>query len=69
VPRVEYSLVASGLQFVTLLALSDEGAPSFNAPLAAELATLGVCTPDQFPQLMAAGIQKKDLRDWVVNKG
>jgi Mg-chelatase subunit ChlD len=66
------SLVASGVQFVTLLALSDEGAPSFNAPLAAELATLGVpafaCTPDQFPQLMAAAIQKQDLRDWVANK-
>lgn len=66
------SLVASGVQFVTLLALSDEGAPSFNAPLAAELATLGVpafaCTPDQFPQLMAAAIQRQDLRDWVAKE-
>jgi Mg-chelatase subunit ChlD len=66
------SLVASGVQFVTLLALSDEGAPSFNAPLAAELATLGVpafaCTPDQFPQLMAAAIQRQDLRDWVAKR-
>jgi Mg-chelatase subunit ChlD len=64
------SLVASGVQFITLLALSDEGAPHFNAPLAAELATLGVpafaCTPDQFPELMAAAIQRTDLRDWVA---
>jgi Mg-chelatase subunit ChlD len=64
------SLVASGVQLVTLLALSDEGAPAFNAPLAAQLAALGVpafaCTPDQFPSLMAAAIQKSDLRDWVV---
>jgi Mg-chelatase subunit ChlD len=64
------SLVASGVQFVTLLALSDEGAPAFNAPLAAELATLGVpafaCTPDRFPDLMAAAIQHADLREWVA---
>lgn len=64
------SLVASGVQFITLLALSDEGAPSFNAPLAAQLATLGVpafaCTPDRFPELMAAAIQRTDLRDWVA---
>jgi Mg-chelatase subunit ChlD len=64
------SLVASGVQFITLLALSDEGAPHFNAPLAAELATLGVpafaCTPDQFPELMAAAIQRTDLRDFVA---
>ena len=66
------SLVASGVQFVALLALSDEGAPHFNAPLAAELATLGVpafaCTPDKFPQLMAAAIQRADLRDWVAQE-
>jgi Mg-chelatase subunit ChlD len=64
------SLVASGVQFIALLALSDEGAPHFNAPLAAELATLGVpafaCTPDQFPELMAAAIQRTDLRDFVA---
>jgi Mg-chelatase subunit ChlD len=66
------SLVASGVQFVTLLALSDEGAPAFNAPLAAQLATLGVpafaCTPDKFPELLAAAIQRSDLRDWVARQ-
>jgi Mg-chelatase subunit ChlD len=64
------TLVASGVQFITLLALSDEGAPAYNAPLAAQLATLGVpafaCTPDKFPELMAAAIQRADLRDWVA---
>jgi len=64
------ALVASGVQFVTLLALSDEGSPHFNAGLAAQLATLGVpafaCTPDHFPQLMAAAIQREDLRDWAA---
>ena len=63
------TLAASGVQFITLLALSDEGAPAFNAPLAAQLATLGIpafaCTPDKFPELLAAAIQRSDLRDWV----
>jgi hypothetical protein len=66
------TLTASGVQFIALLALSDDGAPTFNAPLAAELATLGVpafaCTPDKFPELMAAAIQRADLRDWVSAK-
>ena len=66
------ALVASGVQFVTLLALSDEGAPHFNAALAAQLATLGVptfaCTPDRFPDLMAAAIQREDMRDWTASQ-
>ena len=70
--RRAVALVASGVQFVTLLALSDEGAPAFNAPLAAQLATLGVpafaCTPDKFPELLAAAIQRSDLRDWVAQQ-
>jgi Mg-chelatase subunit ChlD len=64
------TMVASGIQFVTLLALSDEGSPAYNAQLAAQLATLGVpafaCTPDRFPELMAAAIQRADLRDFVA---
>lgn len=63
------NMVASGLQFVTLLALSDEGAPSYNADLAGKLATIGVpafaCTPDKFPALMAAAIERRDLREFV----
>jgi hypothetical protein len=70
--RRAVSLTASGVRFIALLALSDEGAPSFNAPLAAQLATLGVpafaCTPDRFPELMAAAIQGGDLRDWVARE-
>jgi Mg-chelatase subunit ChlD len=64
------TLVASGIQFVTLLALSDEGSPSYNAQLAGQLATLGVpafaCTPDKFPELMAAAIQRADLRGFAA---
>jgi Mg-chelatase subunit ChlD len=62
-------LAASGVQFVTLLALSDEGTPSYNANLASQLATIGIpafaCTPDRFPDLMAAAIQRADLRDFA----
>jgi Mg-chelatase subunit ChlD len=63
------SMVASGVQFVALLALSNEGAPSYNADLAGQLAGIGVpafaCTPDKFPELMAAAIERRDLREFV----
>jgi hypothetical protein len=63
--RRTHSLVASGVQFVALLALSDQGSPSYNAELAGQLANLGVpafaCTPDRFPDLMAAAIGRKPL--------
>jgi Mg-chelatase subunit ChlD len=63
------SLVESGVQLVVLLALSDSGAPSYDAELAADLATLGVpafaCTPDLFGDLMAAAIRGDDLHTWA----
>ena len=66
-------LVASGVQFITLLALSDEGAPSYDRALAAKLAALGVpsfaCTPDAFPGLMAAAIRKEDINAWAAGRG
>jgi Mg-chelatase subunit ChlD len=67
------ALVAAGVQFITLLALSDEGAPSFDQRIAAGLAALGVpsfaCTPDQFPDMMAAAIQRRDLNQWAAERG
>ena len=66
-------LVESGVQFVTLLALSDEGAPSYDHALAAKLAALGVpsfaCTPDAFPGLMAAAIRRDDIGAWAAGQG
>ncbi|HEX6820314.1 MAG TPA: VWA domain-containing protein [Ktedonobacterales bacterium] len=63
-------LVGSGVQVVCLLALSDKGAPSFDAGNAAALAALGVpsfaCTPDLFPDLMAAAISRRDLGLWAA---
>ncbi|MEV6624109.1 VWA domain-containing protein [Amycolatopsis sp. NPDC051106] len=65
-------LVGSGVQVVTLLALSDSGAPSYDHENAAALAELGVpafaCTPDQFPELMAAAIRGEDLQAWVARE-
>ncbi|RZJ62461.1 MAG: VWA domain-containing protein, partial [Acidovorax sp.] len=66
-------LVDSGVQFITLLALSDEGAPAYDHALAAKLAALGVpsfaCTPDAFPQLMAAAIRRDDINAWAATQG
>lgn len=59
---------ASGVQFITLLALNDDGAPSYNHDIAEYLALLDIpafaCTPQLFPDLMAAAINKNDLREW-----
>ncbi|PBO30327.1 VWA domain-containing protein [Streptomyces albidoflavus] len=56
------AMKAAGVQFVTLLALSDEGAPSYDREHAAALAALGApafaCTPDLFPDVMAAALEK-----------
>ena len=50
---------------VVLLALSDEGAPSFDRGVAEKLAALDIpsfaCTPARFPELMAAAIQGQKL--------
>ncbi|MFJ6463731.1 vWA domain-containing protein [Streptomyces sp. NPDC091387] len=59
------AMKASGVQFVTLLALSDEGAPAYDRDHATALAALGApafaCTPDLFPEVMAAAIEKRPL--------
>ena len=64
------ALVGSGVRMVALLALSDEGAPSYDASIAGELAAFGVpcfaCTPDLFPELMAAAITRSDVGAWAA---
>jgi Mg-chelatase subunit ChlD len=63
------SMVAAGVQVIVLLALSDEGRPAYDHENAAALAALGVpafaCTPDAFPDLMAAAIQRRDLHSFA----
>ena len=64
------ALVGSGVQMIALLALSDGGAPSYDHNVAAELAGMGVpsfaCTPDLFPELMAAAINRQDIGQWAA---
>ena len=64
------SMIASGVKFITLLALSDEGAPCYDRALAAKLSALGApafaCTPDLFPELMAAAINRQDIGQWAA---
>ncbi len=67
------AMVESGVQVIALLALSDEGAPSYDHDNAAALAALGIpvfaCTPDLFPDLMAAAIQRQEVSQWAATHG
>ncbi|MGA7730839.1 MAG: VWA domain-containing protein [Chloroflexia bacterium] len=66
------SLVTSGVQVISLLALSDEGSPSYDHGVAASFARLGIpafaCTPDLFPDLMAAAINRTDIAQWAASR-
>ena len=67
------ALVQAGVQVVTLLALNDDGAPGYDHQNAAAFASLGApafaCTPDLFPDLMAAAIQRQDMAQWAAARG
>ncbi len=66
-------IVDSGAQLIVLLALSDEGEPYFSKSNAARFAALGIpvfaCSPDQFPDMMAACLSRKDLHLWARGQG
>jgi len=66
------AMTASGTQVIVLLALSDEGQPSYDHDNAAALAAMGVpafaCTPDAFPDLMAAAIERRDVAAWAERR-
>jgi Mg-chelatase subunit ChlD len=63
------ALKSDGVTVVALLALSDEGAPSYDHEHAAALAELGIpafaCTPDAFPDLLALAIEGGDIIAWA----
>ena len=67
------ALVDAGVTVVALLALADSGAPAFHQGHAAALAGLGVpafaCTPDAFPDLMAAAVERRDIGAWAAQQG
>ena len=57
------AFVNSGVSVIVLLALSDQGRPSYDAKNAAAIAAMGcpvfACTPDQFPDLMATALKRR----------
>jgi len=63
-------LTAAGVQVIVLLALNDDGAPSYDHGNAHFFSTLGIpvfaCTPDKFPDLMAAALSKQDISTWAA---
>ena len=67
------AMQSSGVSVIVLLALSDLGAPSFDHELAGKLASIGVpafaCTPELFPELMAAAIERRDIARWASDQG
>lgn len=66
------TLVGSGVLMIALLALNDDGAPSYDHQVAASFAEMNIpafaCTPDRFADLVAAAIQRQDLRSWAATE-
>lgn len=62
-------LLESGIKAIGLLAISDQGQPSFNQSLGDRLAKLGMpcfgCTPDTLPDLLAAALKGQDLQQFA----
>jgi hypothetical protein len=65
VAKMEF-LLESGIKAIGLLAISDQGKPSYNEPLAETLAKMGMpcfgCTPDRLPELLAGVLRGSDLK-------
>lgn len=65
-------LTAAGVQVIVLLALNDDGAPSYDHHNAQYFSSLGIpvfaCTPDKFPDLMAAALSKQDIGLWAAKE-
>jgi Mg-chelatase subunit ChlD len=63
------ALREAGVCVVALLALADDGAPSYDQAAAAYLASVGIpafaCTPDAFPDLLAVAIEGGDVAAWA----
>lgn len=70
VKKMEF-LLESGIKAVTLLAISDQGQPSFNESFAQKLSKLGMpcfgCIPDRLPDLLAAVLKGNNLAEFAAN--
>ena len=64
------ALVRSGVNVVVLLALTDQGRPGYDPAMSASVAALGIpvfaCTPDLFPDMMAAALRREDIGAWAA---
>jgi len=51
-----------GVQFISLLALSDQGTPIYDGTIAQQFVNMGIpafaCTPDAFPEVMGKAVRK-----------
>lgn len=67
------TLKKQGVNVITLLALSDDGKPAYDANLAGIFASMEcpvfACTPDQFPDLMATALKREDIMAWASEQG
>jgi hypothetical protein len=67
------ALVNQGVNLIVLLALSDDGRPSYSADHAAAIAAMGApvfaCTPDRFPDMIAVALRRGDLHAWAAGHG
>jgi len=65
-------LTTAGVQIIVLLALNDDGAPMYDHGNAQFFSNLGIpvfaCTPDKFPDLMAAALSKQDITLWAAKE-
>ncbi|MCV9962708.1 VWA domain-containing protein [Pararhizobium sp. BT-229] len=67
------ALKQAGVNVIVLLALSDDGRPSYDARHAGAIAAMDcpvfACTPDQFPDLMATALTRQDIGQWAGANG
>jgi Mg-chelatase subunit ChlD len=65
--RQATAIKESGATLIVLLALNDEGRPVYDKHNAAQFAAMDIpvfaCSPDKFPEVMAAAINRKDLTE------
>jgi uncharacterized protein with von Willebrand factor type A (vWA) domain len=63
------ALVRAGVNVIVLLALTDQGRPAYDPTNAGAVAQFGIpvfsCTPDLFPELMAATLRRDDIAAWA----
>jgi VWA domain containing CoxE-like protein len=66
-------MTASGVKVLCLLALSDQGQPSYDENLARKLAAFGIpcfaCTPSRLPDLVEGALRGADLKQLAVQLG